>query len=145
MVDGLCIAARNYDPNNGAFSTIAMLAMGHSLWRKWRDKKAQIRADDKSLLSMDCNYTDNQDDTESTLHDCCPSNEISPADSMNISDILSVLNDREKEIAKYLYLGHTYDYIANIFGVSVQRISQIVLVMRKKISNSCIDGLNLHR
>lgn len=148
LVDGLCVAAKNYNPENGAFSTLAMLAMSHSLWKKWRDDKAQMRANNNSLLSLDCDY-DNDGDEITTLYDFCKSKEMSPADSMNgsinISNILSVLNDREKEIAKYLYLGYTYDYIAKVFGFSSRtRIGQIVAVMRKKISNSCSDSLNLH-
>lgn len=143
LVDGLCIAARNYNPNNGAFSTIAMLAMGHSLWRQWRDNKAQMRANNNSLLSLDCDY-DNDGDEVTTLYDFCKSKEMSPADSMNIKMILSVFNKREQEIARYLYNGYTYDYIASVFNVTKQCICQIVVRMRQKISDCYVNGLNLH-
>jgi len=132
LVDGLCTTAINYNPEYGAFSTLAFINMRNVLGRNYRDSNAQKRTCD--VLSLDYTYSDNDTDDEG-LYDCMSNNDILPDDLCCIRNLIKELFDnRQQQIIICLYKGITYREIADKFDISYPRVGQIVSSIRKKLS-----------
>lgn len=132
LIDGLCITAVKYNPEYGAFSTLAFRNMRNVLNRYYRDSHTQKRTCD--VLSLDYTYSDIDTDDEG-LYGCMPNNDILPDDLCCIRNLIKELfDDRQQQIIICLYKGTTYREIADKFGISYPRVGQIVSSIRKKLS-----------
>lgn len=86
-----------------------------------------------SSYSLDRNMTDEEGEARESLGDLLPSNRTDWSMITDLIDVeirVSKMNDRDKQIVRYLAQGYTHQEISNIFGVHRTYISKIVRKIR---------------
>ena len=145
LATGLCKAALSYVDGEFQFSTFAYTCMLNAVRRYRRDRYAQRRIlNEMDTLSLDEPILNNGDDQETTVGDDQETivGEIIVDKSIDVQNdcetnglqqaFSDYLNDKEREILKYLLQRLTYKEIAEIMGGSKQNVGQYVQRIRRK-------------
>lgn len=145
LATGLCKAALSYVDGEFRFSTFAYTCMLNAVRRYRKDRYAQRRIlNEMDTLSLDEPILNNGDDQETTVDDDQETTvgEIIVDKSIDVQNdcetnglqqaFSDYLNDKEREILKYLLQRLTYKEIAEIMGGSKQNVGQYVQRIRRK-------------
>lgn len=126
---GLIRAAQAYDPNRGAFSTIAFVSMKHAVWAEFRKQKAHMRTGlTLSLEQQICGDEDNELTIEETL-----SNENDKVENQAFLVDTSRLTDRESKIVSLFSAGKTQKEIGRELKISQAQVSRIKQRVKEKM------------
>lgn len=127
----LCKAVRHYDKTKGNFSTIVYAFMLNAV-RNHIKIKNRYKI---SLVYLDADYTDSNDDNENLL-DVIMSDNINPDDKVEGKEIsqilLAMLSDREKQIVIDRVNGLSEEQIAIKMGCTQQNIHAWIQKIRGK-------------
>lgn len=135
---GLCKAATIFDKNKGEFSTVAFRCMENELCMYWRHEQRQSAVPEDMILSYDAPIGDEDSDSKgSFLDNFADSNSTHDIVISNIMSnmLLSVLNDKEKNIVEFLDDGLSQVDIAIKLGCTRQNISYCIKQIGKKWTN----------
>lgn len=141
---GLCMAARNYDPSLGCFSTIAYQYMRREVNRVFDHQKRSCRdnpaGDDISLGSVIA-----QGDDVLTLGDVLPAAGNLEQDAENrdvlriLADRLKSLPERHRRILSLYWAGYDCSEIGAIVGCSRQNAWAIIKTWEKRVTEGLYD------
>ena len=137
LATGLCKAALSYVDGEFQFSTFAYTCMLNVVKSYRRDRYAQRRIlNEMDTLSLDEPILNNGDDQETTVGETIADKSVdvqNDCESNGLQQAFSdYLNDKEREILKYLLQGFIYKEIAEIMGGSKQNVGQYVQRIRRK-------------
>lgn len=138
---GLCKAAASFDPKKGEFSTHAYhVIMNEINMQSRRNRRWEQNGE---LLSLNCLFeSDDRKDAEfeeffrsnDNIEEICITRGI-------FDEIPHIINQREQEIMKMLYMGKKQSEIAKHFQVSQGTISKTINRLKKKIDNAIEKGI----
>lgn len=135
---GLCVAATKYDASISSFSTYAFTCMNSQYCKELRrnQRKSKIPAD--MILSLDeplCQNTDTHDGNL-TLSDLLPDNTVDVEKDIltqqSLQEMCDSLKEKEKNVLMSLVNGKSQSELAEQYGISRQRIGQLVSNIRKR-------------
>ena len=137
LATGLCKAALYYADGEFRFSTLAYTCMLNAVKSYRRDRYAQRRIlNEMDVLSLDEPILNNGDDQETTVGEIIPDKSVDVQNDCETNGLQQAfsdyLNDKEREILKYLLQGLTQREIAELIGGCKQNVSQYVQRMRRK-------------
>ena len=142
---GLCMAARNYDPALGSFSTIAQSYMWREVNREFEHKKRQCRdnpaGDDLSLETVIMR----DDGAVVTLGDILPDPCDIEQDAENRETLRAVesrlreLPERNRQILLLRWAGYNSTEIGAIVGCSRQNAWEIIKTWEKRVLEGLYD------
>ena len=137
LATGLCKAALSYVDGEFQFSTFAYTCMLNAVKNYQARKYAQRRIlNEMDILSLDESIFNNGDDQEITVGETIADKSVDVQNDCEINGLQQAfsgyLNNKEREILKYLFQGLTYKEIAEIIGGSMQNVGQYVQRMRRK-------------
>lgn len=128
---GLCIAAYIYKPELGySFSTLAYRTMENEI-------NATLRHIDKTIQYILTNPLGNDEDIDilDNIEDATDYIELSEL-KLSIKKIYNLFNDRDKLIIKlYFEKDYTYKKIGEMFGLTKQAISLIIIKFKSNVYN----------
>lgn len=133
---GLCKAAMQYDESKGQFSTFAYQTMLSEYLGVLRHNKIKSAVPENMIVSMNVKI-DNESETPISLVDTIPSCDDTET-SITLKDYLEFLyskldRQQDKDIFMLLAGGMSQTEIAESFGVSRQRVGQMLNRIRKKL------------
>ena len=137
LATGLCKAALSYVDDEFQFSTFAYTCMLNVVKSYRRDRYAQRRIlNEMDTLSLDEPILNNGDDQETTVGEIIADKSVDVQNDCEINGLQQAfsgcLNDKEREILKYLLQGLVYKEIAEIIGGSKQNVGYYVQRIRRK-------------
>lgn len=135
-VEGLCQAIERFDPEYGTkFETYAILRIRGKIFDEIRKYKIRSSSENEILQNYHTISLEQKNYNNDTFNLCevLPSQEMGIEEQMIIKEqqkylihIINTFNKREKKILMlYYYKNLGYKDIAEIYGVSISRISQI--------------------
>lgn len=132
----LCNAALHFDENKGKFSTFAYTYMINAI----KNYKKSVYSKDKiSMISLDADYTSNEDNESGELFNVIICDNLQP--DLEIEDkescvmLMNTLNEKEKQVVNYKMNGLSEKTIAEKMGCSQQNINVRIKRIRKKWNN----------
>ena len=137
LATGLCKAALHYVDGEFQFSTLAYTCMLNVVKSYRRDKYTQRRIlNEMDILYLDEPILNNDDDQETTIGEIIADKSVDVQNDCETNGLQQAfsdyLNDKEREILKYLLQGLIYKEIAEIMGGSKQNVGQYVQRIRRK-------------
>jgi RNA polymerase sporulation-specific sigma factor len=120
---GLCNAANTWDEERSTFATYAVKCIHNAILKEFRRRKKH-----KGVLSLDYEYGDDGDEAV-TLGELLVGDEDVPY--VDVDDFYERLNPADKQIFDMMQSGLKGVQIAEILGISPQRIHQKVRRIRK--------------
>ena len=118
---GLWKACENYDPSKGKLSAYATPYIIKAVSRHYKKENKHRNLSTDAEIAEDFTLLDtmaSNDDTERTVA---------------VADLLNRLKPREKEIALMKGGGLSNREIAKAYGISAQRVNQIIRTIRQKM------------
>lgn len=127
---GLCKAAKAFDENKGAFSTLAYKCMENELLMYFNQLQKLSATPSNVVLSYDALNCSENIDNQNGIIDYGSYNDMMA--SAMFREFIEELNENEKKILKHLIKGLTHYEIAEIINCSRQNIDYHVKNMRNK-------------
>ena len=129
---GLCNAARTYDKNKGAFSTVAYRCMKNELSSYWRSINKKTSVPEEVIFSYDAPIRRDDCDGDSfkdSIPDYKAYNDM--IDGVYINELTDMFDNREKKILKYAMSKLSHQEIADKINCSRASVTYYFKRMRK--------------
>lgn len=119
---GLCRAADAYDPNKGAFSTIASKYIINEVRHGLRDKSLKCLSLDRLVA----------DDIDSDLHEIVAKEIVNFDDGLEREKFYNTLSKRQREVYRGLERELTQAEIAKELGVTHSAVGQVARTIKRR-------------
>lgn len=147
----LCKAAQKYDPSKGAFSTLSYYYFKNARSHEYELAKRKKRIPKELICSYNINVRNPGCNKDIEMIELISNvNTSSISDSIHNDFIFNMarsrLDDRECKVFDYLISGENMSDIGDMVGLSRERVRQIRLKIREKISDlvysESLGGIN---
>jgi len=131
---GLCRAARSYDPSKGRFSTFATRSMWQEVTRRTTGKAWENEKLNRGCASLFQPVMKDVGENDMLLIDAVPNEDPAEEDWIDrrlAREFFSSLTPKEQDILRRTADGYTQRELAPMYGVTFQRIEQILRKIRQ--------------
>lgn len=126
---GLCRAAIDYNPEKGMFSTYAIRKIRSAIGYEFRKDAKRIKT-----ISLDAEREANHHGDTVTLQEAVMGD--NDVDYVDTTPLCKVLTPQQRDVFDLLQQGKSKPEIAEILGISRQRVHQQLRVIQKKWSKT---------
>lgn len=135
---GLIKAVDAYDPNQGEFSTFAIMCIRRSITNYCRDKKNVVRVPSvkhaEGMRIYPCSLDAKTEERDPLINFLCGGNAETEAVSMiRVKEIEGYLSQRQLHIVSMLLAGQCQREIATELGVSAGTVNSLIKTLRRTI------------
>lgn len=130
---GLCKAAAEYDRSKGRFSTFAYVCMRNEMILTWRKCNKKSSIPENLLYYYEAPSVDDYGNSfEEELVDESSINAVD--EGIGVLEFMDTLNDKEKDIVKFLLCGMTHKEISGKMDCTRQNVSFSVKRIGEKLN-----------
>lgn len=142
---GLCKAVIYFNADKGSISTIAYSCITNELKKELKKENRLMRKINKETISYNVSFTENHNDFANNCLLVDENFEKNFILLFHIRDAWNTIKKRHKDIFKLYLQGYQYLEIGNMYGISRQRVSTIIVGVKKKLENSIKDNYILNK